>query len=407
MNTNSKKSLQAVLLLSWATYVTAYLCRINLSSVLDKLASGLDVSVEYLGAASSMYFVAYAIGQLLNGSISDRVNPHHFLMLALTMTGTINLILGLQSNGTVFLLLWCLNGFCQSMFWSTLLRLLSFYTGEKQRKNVSTIMSTCSVTGYLLSWVVLGWLFRPFRFSPYFCVPGVIALTLMTIWYIMARRMPIDGVVNERKSTPPLRQVIREFREDRLFFVCLLCLLVGAIQEGAVFWLPMIFTSVLNLRSGSILLLMMVPFAKLAGVFLARWTLSLFHDNVRTAMIAMTSLACLISGALALTGRHTSYQTVLLIAALIAVVNAGNWYMISYLPLFFSARNIVATLVGAFDFSTYIGASLMSGALGVLLLRFGWIALPALWLLLAILSLLLALTGTGECLRRKGARKTV
>lgn len=197
MNTNSKKSLQAVLLLSWATYVTAYLCRINLSSVLDKLASGLDVSVEYLGAASSMYFVAYAIGQLLNGSISDRVNPHHFLMLALTMTGTINLILGLQSNGTVFLLLWCLNGFCQSMFWSTLLHLLSFYTGEKQRKNVSTIMSTCSVTGYLLSWVVLGWLFRPFRFSPYFCVPGVIALTLMTIWYIMARRMPIDGVVNE------------------------------------------------------------------------------------------------------------------------------------------------------------------------------------------------------------------
>ena len=121
-----KRNLWVVLLLSWMTYVVAYLCRVNLSTVLDKLAAGLDVSVEYLGIASSVYFVTYAVGQLLNGALGDRVNPHRFLMLALTMTGSINLILGIQTSGVLFLLLWGLNGFCQSMFWSTLLRLLSF-----------------------------------------------------------------------------------------------------------------------------------------------------------------------------------------------------------------------------------------------------------------------------------------
>lgn len=44
-----KRNLWVVLLLSWMTYVVAYLCRVNLSTVLDKLAAGLDVSVEYLG----------------------------------------------------------------------------------------------------------------------------------------------------------------------------------------------------------------------------------------------------------------------------------------------------------------------------------------------------------------------
>lgn len=400
-----KRQLRAVLLLCWVTYVAAYLCRVNLSTVLDKLADGLRVSVEYLGVASSVYFVTYAVGQLLNGAVGDRVNPHRFLMLALAMTGTINVILGIQTSGAVFLVLWGLNGFCQSMFWSTLLRLLSCYSPPEQRKNVSTVMSTCSVTGYLLSWVVLSYLFRPRDFRPYFAVPGVIALALIAAWWMLSRCLPFTGTAADRPPTPPLPQVAREFAEDRLYFICLLCMLVGAIQEGAVFWLPMIFTSVLDLGERSLLLLVLIPFAKLAGVFLARWLLTVLRENVRTAMIAMLAAACGIAGILLLTSRHTSLLTVLLIAALIAVINAGNWYMISYLPLFFAGRSIVSTLVGTFDFSTYIGASIMSGLLGTLLLRFGWVALPLLWALLAVLGLGLALTGAGACLSRKGTRR--
>ena len=74
MKKNSK--LTAVQALCWVSYVFAYLCRLNLSTVLDKAAFGLDVSVEYFGIASSVYFGTYAIGQLLNGFVGDRVSPH-------------------------------------------------------------------------------------------------------------------------------------------------------------------------------------------------------------------------------------------------------------------------------------------------------------------------------------------
>lgn len=400
-------SLRVLLLAAWGTYMTAYLCRVNLSTVLDKLSAGLGVSVEYLGLASSLYFVTYAVGQLLNGAIGDRVNPYRFLMLALSLTGGINLILAFQTSGALFTVLWGLNGFCQSMFWSTLLRLLSFHAREDQRKNVSTIMSTCSVTGYLLSWVVLSWLFRPLDFRPYFLVPALAALALIPAWLLLSRRIPYEDRRGERPSPPPLPQIAREFVQDRLFFICLLCLLVGAIQEGAVFWLPMIFTGVLDLGENSLLLLVLIPLAKLAGVFLARGTLSHLGDDARRAMQVMLTLACAAAGCLVLTAEHTSLVTVLLIAALIAVVNAGNWYMISYLPLYFSGRNIVSTLVGVFDFSTYIGASLMSGALGGLLSRVGWVALPAAWLGLSVLGLLLAFTGAGGCLARKGEQRVI
>ena len=99
------KKLLTVLVLCWLTYVFAYLCRLNLSTVLDKAAVGLDVTVEYLGIASSLYFGTYAVGQLMNGIVGDRVSPHKFIVVALLMTGTINVVLGLQHSGILFLVL--------------------------------------------------------------------------------------------------------------------------------------------------------------------------------------------------------------------------------------------------------------------------------------------------------------
>lgn len=400
MKKNSK--LTAVLVLCWVTYVFAYLCRLNLSTVLDKAAFGLDVSVEYLGIASSVYFGTYAIGQLLNGFVGDRVSPHKYIVAALVMTGSINTLLGFQSSGAAFLILWGLNGFCQSMFWSTLLRLLSFYSGDHEKKRVSTVMTTCSVTGYFLSWVALGYILKPYSFRPYFAIPGMLALCLIPVWIVLSGKLEFGKAVSQRGKTPPVPVVLKEFKRDRLYFVCLLGMIVGAIREGAVFWMPTIFTNVLNLGSDSMLYLMLMPFAMLLGVFFAQWVLGIFHDNIRSAMLATVGCSVLIALLLFLTSGRTSVLTVILIALLIASVNASNWFNISYFPLCFSERNIVSTLIGTFDFSSYMGASLMSGTLGVLLNRFGWVSLTVVWLALTLFGFLLAATGAGKCFLYRG-----
>ena len=400
------KQLMAVLALCWITYVFAYLCRLNLSTVLDKAAIGLNVTVEYLGIASSIYFGTYALGQLLNGIVGDRVSPHKFIIVALLMTGAINVVLGFQRSGALFLILWGINGFCQSMFWSTLLRLLSFYSGPDEKKHVSTVMTTCSVTGYFLSWVVLGYVLKPYAFNPYFAIPGVLALGLVPVWIILSGKLAFSKAVSERAKTPPLLVVGKEFVHDRLYFVCLLGMIVGAIREGAVFWMPTIFTNVLDLGSDSMLYLMLMPFAMLLGVFFAQWTLGKFHDNIRSAMLTTVSCSVVIALLLFLTSRHTSVLTVILIALLIASINACNWFNISYYPLCFAERNIVSTLIGTFDFSSYMGASIMSGTLGVLLARFGWVSLTVVWLGLTVLALILAATCAGKCFLLKGEKRT-
>jgi sugar phosphate permease len=221
----------------------------------------------------------------------------------------------------------------------------------------------------------------------------------------MSIAMPFEQGESKGKAAPPLPVVIEEICHDRLYFVCLLCVLVGTIKEGAVFWLPKIFTDVLHLGEGSLIFLMLVPLAKLAGVFAARRLLGMVGESVKRGVQVMLSIGCASCAALVLTSSHTSLLTLALIALLLAVINGANWFMISYLPLHFAERNIVATLVGCFDFSTYIGASIMTGVVSVALARFSWVALPLMWMGITALALLLAFGCAGSCLALKGKRR--
>ena len=402
---NQKKKFALILVLSWVTYNVAYLCRLNISTVLDKLSVGLGVSVTYLGMASSIYFVTYALGQFVNGIIGDRVNPYKYMIMALVGTGAINLILAFQTSGLLFLILWGLNGVFQSVFWSITMRLLAIYATERQKKLVAVVMGTCSISGYVFSWVVLASLFKNSTFSPYFYVPAIIAFIVLLVWCFEAKKMPYRPDPTGKDDAPPLKVVAHDFVQDHLIYVMLLAVVVGAIQEGASFWLPMVFTDLLGLGDDSLLLLMLVPISRTLGMFLAQWCLTIFHDNLKPAAVAALLVSTVLAVGLVVTSRHTSILTIVLILLLLSVVHSVNWYLVDYLPLFFAARHIVATLVGALDFSTYLGAALMSGTLGVLLVMFGWPALPVVWLALCVLSLVLALTGAGGCLQRKGEHR--
>jgi len=152
-------------------------------------------------------------------------------------------------------------------------------------------------------------------------------------------------------------------------------------------------------------MLALIPFAKMAGLFLARAVLAKMGENARRSMMTTLLFSLAVTALMLITAKNTSVITVLLIAALVVTINASNWFVISYLPLYFAHRNIVATLVGAFDFSTYVGAALMSGTLGDLLTSRGWTVLPLLWMMLIVIALLLLIGGAGNCLARKGARR--
>ena len=159
-------------------------------------------------------------------------------------------------------------------------------------------------------------------------------------------------------------------------------------------WTPTIFSQMLNLSpDNSLVLLTIVPIANILGIFIGRGMLMRINDGKAT-ILKLLSLVVVCVFLMIATQNMLPFLTVMLIGLLCTLTNAASWIIISFLPLSFAGRNMVSTVVGIFDFSIYIGASIASTLMGLLMARFGWTAIPIMWIVVAGLGITSCMGGT-------------
>lgn len=348
----------------WITYVVAYLCRVNFSSAMLKLSQEMQVNSAQLGAVGSAFFVVYALGQLVNGYIGDKISPYKFVTIAICGTGLLNLAVSLVDSYLPLLALWTLNGYFQSMLWGPLMRILSQRFDAADTVRVSAGMSMSMVVGYITSWAVFGrsFLYRPWQV--YFFVPSLLALGAGVMWLVSLRRGSAGPPAGAKTRGAPPGRLLGIVRGQRLWLVALVCLCMGLIKESLSLWAPLLLTEMLGIGTeDSLLLVVVIPVANLLGILLAGKLMQCQNDVKRT-LFSLFLAAFFCSASLFFLYRVSPLASVLAIAAVSGLMYGCNSLLLSYLPISFGGANIVSTLVGMFDFSSYMGAAMSSVLLG-------------------------------------------
>lgn len=83
------------------TYASYYFCRYNLSPVAPELKASLSLSNAGYGAINTGRDLAYAVGQMVNGLLTDRLGGKLALTIGAVGTIILNLAFGLVSWGTL------------------------------------------------------------------------------------------------------------------------------------------------------------------------------------------------------------------------------------------------------------------------------------------------------------------
>lgn len=96
-------------------YGLYYVCRMSLNVIKKPLVDNGILTEQELGIVGSALFFTYAAGKLINGFIGDRVNITRFMGLALIVSSLINIVLGMSHSFWVFVVLWGINGWVQSI----------------------------------------------------------------------------------------------------------------------------------------------------------------------------------------------------------------------------------------------------------------------------------------------------
>lgn len=96
-------------------YTVFYVTRLSTSVSKDAMIGSGVITIGQAGLIDSAFLITYAVGKTVNGFLADRVSARRFFATALLISALGNLAFGVSSTFIVFVLLWSLNGWVQSV----------------------------------------------------------------------------------------------------------------------------------------------------------------------------------------------------------------------------------------------------------------------------------------------------
>lgn len=342
-----------------------------------------------LGAIGSSFFWTYALGQLINGYLGDRVSSRWFIGLGLSVSAILNLCFGFAKTLPLMMLLWGLNGFFQSMLWGPIMKTLAHWLPERPITQTAIRISTSTIGGYFLAWGLSGYLVSRLSWSWAFWLPSVVVFIFAMFWLLMARDSPESvglgelGEMSQSTTANGTMAPIRPFRQvaaqTGLWVIALACMAQGVIKDGISLWGPTMLLDIPGrMFSSAIALSLMIPTMNFAGILLSGWITKFFGGQHRPAISSMLALSAFAALGLSLT--HSSLLgSALLLAGASCFVYGANTLLLTAIPLNYRHYGLTSAVAGFLDGSAYIGAALSGMLNGWLADNGGWGQVALIW----------------------------
>jgi OPA family sugar phosphate sensor protein UhpC-like MFS transporter len=153
-----KKFRYSVFLSATLGYALFYVCRLSISVAKKPLVDANIFSESELGKIGAALFFTYAVGKLINGFFSDRTNINRFIATGLILTALVNLAMGAFPLFIVFIILWGLNGWFQSLGAAPCVVALTRWFSPEERGTYYGIWSASHNIGKAITFTLLPFL---------------------------------------------------------------------------------------------------------------------------------------------------------------------------------------------------------------------------------------------------------
>jgi OPA family glycerol-3-phosphate transporter-like MFS transporter len=384
-----------VFAVAWLTYAGYYLGRVNLAIALPSLRAEFGWSKASVGLLGSLFYWVYALGQLVNGQLGDRVSPRRMVAIGLAASGLANLLFARQHALPAMFALWLANGWAQSTGWGPIVKTLSRWFAPERRGKITALFNPCYVVGHAAAWALAGMLIAWRDWRAAFWGPGTVLLGVAAFWFALVRdgpastsQAPAPQTPREHLTLAHLFDGVKALAADpRLRWALAACFLSGMIKDGLTLWAPTYLVEAQGLGvSAAALTGTLVPIAGVVGA-LVGGALLRGHDRTSEMRIVLGFALLLALGAFGLYRVGGAHQLWLALAtlSLVALSSHGiNALLMSSLPLSLGPQGRVSSAAGTLDFVSYVGGGLSATLIGGIQEAWGWSAVYGIWVAIAL-----------------------
>ena len=370
-------------------YCTVYISRDILGALTPQLTAGGIFDSAQLGTLSSLFFITYAVGQLINGIIGDKIRGKYMVSLGLVLaSGCLFILPSLVEVPYAPYVAYATMGFFLAMVYAPMTKMIA----ENMEPMLATRCNVAHSMGSYLGAPIAGWLATYLVWKPAFRVSSGILFALGVIFFL-------SFTVFERKGMVKYGQFQRKKEEGGSIKVLLkrqiakwtvISMLTGVVRTAILFWLMQYITDHLHFaekEAGNWYALGTSVIA--VNSFLAVFIYQRLKENLDRTIFLFFGVA-----ALCFLGVYFVAQPqvnlILLVLAMIFSNCASSIMWSRYCP---SLRDtgMVSSATGFLDFCSYMAAAISTKLFAGAVETIGWSNLILVWFGLMCCGILVAI----------------
>lgn len=364
------------------TYLASYIVRNILSVSTPRMITEAFFTKEYTGLLASVYFIFYAIGQLINGFIGDRVHPKYMIPVGLGLASVASFAVPAYENRMLHFICFAVMGFGLSMLRGSLMKVISENTEKHYARVICTLFSMVAIGGPLIAGLLS--MLLPWR--AVFVVAGILTVVLAAVFVIVIAYLERRGNIRfTPNSSTGFKDIFGVFKLENFLFYTFISAIGEVVSTSVNFWIPTYTTEYLGFSADmASAIYSVISFSSLIAPFLTLVLYEKYIHNGPVQALIMASAAMILFAAVRLISVP-AINIALFLAAKIASSCAAGIVWSVYIPgLGKSGR--VSSANGVIDALGYGAASLANVVFSGLLSSFGWTGVMNSWFIVMLIS---------------------
>lgn len=370
-------------------YLAVYIARNILGSVSPQMILDGVFTEAQIGTLSSVFFVAYAVGQLVNGTIGDHIKAKYMISLGLILAGICNALFGLfAGNVLVNTIAYATTGFALAMIYAPMTKVVAENTDPVYTPRCSLGYTFASFLGSPAAGLLAAAMAWPFVFGSSSAILIAMGTCCFLAFSIMERR----GLVTYGKYIAPKQTggSIKILIQHRIIRFTLVAMLTGVVRTTVVFWLPTFISQHLSFSPKQAALIYTVSTLAISGAaFIAIFTYERLNRNMDHALRLFFSISALCFLLVSLI--QIRYLCILLMVLAIIFANCASTILWSIYCPSLRETGVVSSATGFLDFSSYMAAAVSSSLFSNVVTVIGWGPLILVWFGLMAAGVLVSL----------------
>ena len=360
-----------------AAYFAVYLCRDILSTLSPQLTQQGVFDTGQLGDLSSIFFITYAVGQLINGLIGDRIKSKYMVSVGLALASLAFVAIPLfVPLAVISYVLYGAVGFFLAMIYAPMTKMIA--------ENLEPMLATrCNVAHSMASYLGApgaGLLAATMAWRPAMVTSCAVLLVMGIVFFLGVTYFEKKGMVRYGRFQPKKEDggSVKVLVKRQIIRWTVIAMLTGIVRTAILFWLPSYISQHLRFDPTQASVLYTVATSVIVvNSFLAVLLFEWMKQNLNASILLFFGVAagCFLGVYLV---QQPYVNLTLLVLGMVFSNCASSIMWSRYCP---SLRDtgMVSSATGFLDFCSYMAASvsskLFAGAVGVI----GWSNLILVW----------------------------